>query len=84
MGATSFGIDYGSGADIFGGREGLLARDRRLLQIFGWGPCWFYIFGSVLMSVDDIDAPNWSNGADMTCGRLGLRRYPIDGVDDID
>ena len=48
------------------------------MHIFGRGPCWFGIVGSVLMSVEDIDALNRIPGAGMPCGRLGLRRETVD------
>ena len=69
----SVGIDSGSGTESCGGRKILLARDRRLLEIFGRCPCGFGIFGSGSTSVDDINAPYWSPREDMPCGYIGIR-----------
>ena len=77
------GIDCGAGAERCGDGKGLLAWYQRLLQIFGRGPYQFGIFWSVLVSVYDIDAPNWNPGVGMPCGRMGIRRDPLDGVDDV-
>ena len=65
---TSVGIDFGARAERYGGRNRLLARDRRLLEIFFRGPCLFRIFGLVLTSVEDVDAPYRSTGEEMPCG----------------
>ena len=64
---TSVGIDCGAGAEICGSAKRLLAQDRRLLEIFGQGPCRFGIFGSVLTSVEDVDAPGLITGDDIPC-----------------
>ena len=72
-GLTSVGIDCGSGAESYGGGEGLLARDRRLWQIFGWGSCRFGIFGSGSTSVGDVNAPDRIPGEDMPCGYIWSR-----------
>ena len=42
-----------------------------MLEIFGRGICWFIIFGSVLMSVEDVNNPNQIPGYDMPCGYIG-------------
>ena len=54
-----------------------------MLQIFCRCTCWFRIFGSGLISVEDIDAPDRSSGAVMPCGRLGLCREPVDRAYDV-
>ena len=61
-GITLVEIDCGAGAERSGGRKISLAQNRRLLEIFGQGPCRFGVFGLGLTSVEDIDAPNWSPG----------------------
>ena len=57
-GITSVETDHVAGTERCDGGKILLARDRRLLEIFGWGPCQFRIFGSVFSSVEEIDAPD--------------------------
>ena len=66
-GITSVGVDFGAGAESCIGGKGLLVQDRRMLQIFGWVPCRFGIFGSISTSFEDVDAPDWSPGEDMPC-----------------
>ena len=68
------GNNSGAGAESCVDRKGLLYWGRCLLQIFGWGICRFGIFGLVSMSVEDIDSQDWSPGAGMYFGRLGLSR----------
>ena len=80
---TSVGIDCGAGAESCGVRKILLTHDQRLLQIFGRGLCRFGIFGLGSMSVEDIDEPDRIPGAGMPCGRLDMRRKPVDGADNI-
>ena len=46
-GITSVEIDCGAGSESCGGGKRLLAWEKIMLEIFGWGPCWFGIFGSV-------------------------------------
>ena len=62
LGLKLVGINCGSRAENCSVRKGLLAWDRRLLRIFGQGPCQFRIFGSVLTPVEDDDDPDWSPG----------------------
>ena len=71
---TLVDIYCGAGEESCGSGKGLLARDQRLLQIFGQVTCQFGVFGSVLMPVEDIDAPDRSPGVGMPCGRLGVCR----------
>ena len=53
--------------------EIVLAWGRRLLEIFGQGPCQFGIFGSGLTSVEGVDAPDQSPREDMLCVYVGRR-----------
>ena len=53
-----------------------------MLHIFGWGTCPFVIFGSVSMSVEEIDALNQSTGVVVPCGRLMIHMWPVDRWDD--
>ena len=68
LGITSVETDCGARAEIYGGRKGLLDRDRSLLDIFGRGPCWFGIFGSGLTSVEDVDVLIGVSGENTPCG----------------
>ena len=77
------GINCSAGVERCRGRKGLLSRYQHLLQIFGRVPRWLGIFGTGLMSVEDINAPDRIPGAGMTCERLGLCMEPVDGEDDI-
>ena len=47
------------------------------------GPCRFGIFGSVSISVEDIDVPDQSPGEGVPCGRLGLIRDLMDSKEDV-
>ena len=42
-----------------------------MLWIFGWAACRFGIFGSVSISVEYIDALNWSPVVHMPSGSIG-------------
>ena len=53
------------------------------MEKFGRGPCWVRIFGSVLMSVEDINPPDHIPGVVMPYGRLVIGREPVDGVDEV-
>ena len=72
-GLTPVGIDCGTGAERCGCGKILLARDQRLLRVFGQGPSRFGIFGLGSTSVEDVNVPNWSPGVDMPCGYVGSR-----------
>ena len=63
-GAAAAVRDYGPKTNAF---WIYLARDRRLLEKFGWGLCWFGIFGSVLTLVEDVDAPIEVPGVYIPC-----------------
>ena len=79
-GPTWVGIDCGNGEESCSGGKVLLDQDRLLLQIFGWIPCRFRIFGSGFMSVENIDAPNKSPGEGMPFGSTGICRDLVDSV----
>ena len=66
-------IYFSDEVESCGDRKGLLYWDQRLLQIFGRGPYWFRIFGLGSTSVEDVDAPYWSFGEDITCGYVWSR-----------
>ena len=68
LGITLVDTDCGAGAESSGSGKGLLARDRRLLDILGRCPCRFGIFGSGSTSVEDVDALIGVLVEDMPCG----------------
>ena len=72
-GLTSVDTDCSAREESCDGRKGLLVRDQRLLEILGWGPCWFGIFGSGLTLLEDVDAKIRVLGEDMPCGYVGIR-----------
>ena len=55
-------IDCSAGAESCYGSNSLLTQDQCMLKIFGQGPYRFGIFGSVLMSVQGVNATNRSTG----------------------
>ena len=62
FGLTSFEIDCGVISESCGYGKILLTRDQCLLEIFGSGLCQFRMFWLILMSVEVIDAHDWSPG----------------------
>ena len=72
FGLTSFEIDCGVISESCGYGKILLTRDQCLLEIFGRGPCWFWIFGSGLTLVEDVDVPDWSPMEDTPWGYVGI------------
>ena len=70
VGAATARKDYWPDTDV---HWVYLARDQRLLEKFGRGPCRFRIFGSGLISVEDVDSPIEVPGRDMPCGYVGSR-----------
>ena len=71
-GLTPVGIDCGTGAERCGCGKILLARDQRLLRVFGQGPSRFGIYESGLMLVEAIDTPIGVPGEDMPCGYIWI------------
>ena len=64
---------HGAGAEICGGRKGLLTQYQSLLEIFGQSSCRFRMFGLGLTSVEEVDALIGVPGEDMPCGYVGSR-----------